>query len=324
MLSLLILFLMQQPPVQAPAAMPLADFQEVCQNMHLQSSASLAFVEFSSAANTRTSSGVIIDDIGHVLIPSVISMQSEASDYKISVMRADGVSFAASLVAESPHYGFSLLHAPQLTGVGAKPLSKLLPLTPGSIAFTYSNFLGSMPALDYSIIAAHPFQYQNCILQPINTRLSNEDVAMVMNLEGQLVGIVWPDFRSEKLSQSSMSFFVPVEIVYEIFSELKRPWPPPRVLGLMVDQGLRVRPSEKDNSCWKLTVISVADSSVASIAGLQPRDELLELDSSVITSLSHFRKSLQECPSKTRIVVLRDSKKIVLSLDFTRDEPKTN
>lgn len=324
MLSLLILLFMQQPPVQASEVMPLADFQEICQNMHLQSSASLAFVEFSSADAMRTSSGVIIDDIGHVLVPSVIGMQSESADYTISVIRADGVAFAASLIAESRHYGFSLLHAPQLTGVGAKPLLKLHSLTPGSIAFTYSNFLGSMPALNYSIIAAHPFQYQDCILQPINTRLSNEDVAMVMNLEGQLVGIVWPDFKSEKLSQSSMSFFVPIEVVYEMFSELKTPWVQPRVLGVMVDQELRVRPSEKDSCRWMLTVISVADSSVASIAGLRSKDELIELDSSAITSLMHFRKSLQECPSKTTIVVLRGSKKVVLSLDFTIDEPKTN
>lgn len=315
---------MQQSPVPAPASMPLADFQEVCQQMHLQSSASLVVVEFVTDSHTLTSSGIILDDVGHVLIPSVISMQKGSADCKISVERVDGVSFSASLVAESPHYGFSLLHAPKLIGVGAKPLSKLRPLTPGSIAFTYSNFLGSMPALNYSIIATHPFQYEDCILQPINTRLSAKDVAMVMNLEGRLVGVVWPDFRSEELSKSAMSFFVPIEVVYEIFSELKRPWSQPRVLGVMVDQELHIRPLVKDGSHWKLTVISVADSSIASLAGLQPKDELIALNSSKVMSLIHFRKSLQECPAKTQLVVLRDSKKIVLSLDFTINESKTN
>jgi S1-C subfamily serine protease len=323
MLSLLLsLFAQQVPePVDPPTQLPLEDFQQLCQELHIQASASLTIVEFSTPAGSVTASGIIIDNDGHLIVPSVVSMaQIEEDTASINVVLADSQSFSAFLVAENRHYGLSLLHAPQLEGLGAKPLSALLPLTPGTLAFTFSNFLGSMPALHQSIISANSFQYGNCVLQPFSTRLANDDIGMVMNLEGELIGIIWPDFGVLELQQLSMSFFVPIEVVFDLFRELNPPWVSPRILGVMVDQELRSSQMQNSECRWRLMVSAVSDGSVADIAEITPGDELVSINDIPLMSVMHLRMELQKSSAITNLVVLRDGKAIALKLSFAEDE----
>ena len=323
MLSVLLsLFVQQVPaPVAQPNQLPLEDFQQLCQELHIQASASLTTVEFSTPDGLLTASGVIIDNDGHLIVPSVVSMaQIEDDTASINVVLADRKSFSAFLVAENRHYGLSLLHAPQLKGLGAKPLSALLPLTPGTLAFTFSNFLGSIPALNQSIISANSFQYGNCVLQPLGHRLANDDIGMVMNLDGELIGIIWPDFGVLELQQLSMSFFVPIEVVFDLFRQLNPPWLPPRILGVMVDQELRSEQMPNSECCWRLTVSAVADGSVADVAKISPGDELVSINDIPLMSAMHLRMALQISPATTHLVILRNGKEIALKLSFSEDE----
>ena len=144
MISFLIALCLQQVvglPVPESKPLPLVDFEKICQELHLKSSASLVLVNYSAGESEFTSSGVVLDNQGHLIVPSRISMlEGNPENYLINVSRADGKIFSATIVSESPHYGLSLLHAPKLVGVAAKPVSKLRPLNPGSLAFTFSNF----------------------------------------------------------------------------------------------------------------------------------------------------------------------------------------
>ena len=323
MLSLLLsLFVQQAPAPVAPAtALPLEDFQQLCQELHIRASASLTIVNFSTADRVATASGIIIDNEGHVIVPSRVSMAQIAEDsVSVDVVRGDNKSFPASLVAENRHYGLSLLHVPQLEGLGAKPLSALLPLTPGTLAFTFSNFLGSMPALNQSVISANSFQYGNCVLQPLGDRLANDDIGMVMNLDGELIGIIWPDFGALELQQLSMSFFVPIEVVFDLFRQLNTPWLPPRILGVMVDQELRSEQMPNSECCWRLTVSAVADGSVADVANIKPGDELVSINGTSIMSAMHLRMALQKSPVTTNLMILRDGHSIALKLSFAADK----
>jgi S1-C subfamily serine protease len=323
MLSVLLsLFVQQVPaPVAQPTQLPLEDFQQLCQELHIQASASLTRVEFSTADGLLTASGVIVDNDGHLIVPSVVSMaQIEQGTVSINVVRADSKSFSAFLVAENRHYSLSLLHAPQLKGLGAKPLSALLPLVPGTLSFTFSNFLGAMPALNQSIISANSFQYGNCVLQPLSTRLANDDIGMVMNLEGELIGIIWPDFGVLELQQLSMSFFVPIEVVFDLFLELNPPWASPRILGVIVDQELRSSQMQNGECRWHLTVSAVSDGSIADVADITPGDELISVNDIPLMSVMHLRMVLQRSPATTNLVVLRDGKEITLKLSFSEDE----
>ena len=323
MLSLLLSLFMQQvpAPVALPRQLPLEDFQQLCQELHMQASASLTTVEFSTPGGLVSASGVIVDNEGHLIVPSLVSIaQIEEDSISINVVRADGKSFPAFLVAENRHYGLSLLDASQLEGFGAKPLSALLPLTPGTLAFTFSNFLGSMPALNQSIISANSFQYGNCVLQPFSTRLANDDIGMVMNLKGELIGIIWPDFGALELQQLSMSFFVPIEVVFDMFRELNPPWVSPRILGVMVDQELRSSQMLNSECCWRITVSAVADGSVADVANITPGDVLVSINSIPLMSVMHLRMALQKSPATTHLVVLRDGKEIALKLSFAEDK----
>jgi|GEM_PF-4559111 S1-C subfamily serine protease len=325
MLTILLALFLHQPQttaVAAPTQLPLLDFQQLCQELHLQAGASLALVEFSSPdGSVMSSSGVVVDDIGHLIVPSRIKMsQIDGNDLVITVVRADGKSFSASLIAENASYGLSLLHAPQLKGLGAKPLRVLRPLVPGALAFTYSNFLGSLPSLSQAMISSQSFRYNGCLLQPLSTRLANNDVGMVMNLEGELMGIVWPDFNAPELQQSAMSFFVPVEVVFDIFGELTPPWLSPRVLGVHVEQDLLVESSQDGNCCWRLTVASVADGSVAHTAGLLPGDELVALNKVPLMSVMHLRLVLQGAPEKSELSISRGGEKQTLALLFSAQE----
>ena len=323
MLSLLLSLFVQQAPAPAapPAALPLEDFQQLCQELHIRASASLTIVNFSTADSVATASGIIIDNEGHVIVPSRVSMaQIEEDSVSVHVIRGDSKSFSASLVAENRHYGLSLLHVPQLEGFGAKSLSALLPLTPGTLAFTFSNFLGSMPALNQSIISANSFQYGNCVLQPLGDRLANDDIGMVMNLDGELIGIIWPDFGVLELQQLSMSFFVPIEVVFDLFRQLNPPWLPPRILGVMVNQELRSEQMPNSDCCWRLTVSAVADGSVADVANITPGDVLVSINSIPLMSAMHLRMALQKSPATTHLVVLRDGKEIALKLSFAEDK----
>ena len=323
MLSLLLSLLVQQAPapVASPTALPLEDFQQLCQELHIRASASLTIVNFSTADSVVTASGIIIDNEGHVIVPSRVSMAQIEEDFvSVHVVRGDNKSFSASLVAENRHYGLSLLHVPQLEGLAAKPLSTLLPLTPGTLAFTFSNFLGSMPALNQSIISANSFQYGNCVLQPLGDRLANDDIGMVMNLDGELIGIMWPDFGVLELQQLSMSFFVPIEVVFDLFRQLNPPWLPPRILGVMVDQELRSEQMPNSECCWRLTVSAVADGSVADVANIEPGDELVSINGTSIMSAMHLRMALQESPVTTNLMILRDGQPIALKLSFAADK----
>jgi S1-C subfamily serine protease len=323
MLSLLLSLFVQLVPAPAapPTQLPLEGFQQLCQELHTQASASLTRVEFSTPDGLVTASGVIIDNDGHLIVPSVVSMaQLEEGIASINVVRADDKSFSAVLVAENRHYSFSLLHAPQLKGLGAKPLSALTPLAPGTVSFTFSNFLGSMPALNQSIISANSFQYGNCVLQPLGDRLANDDTGMVMNLDGELIGIIWPDFGVLELQQLSMSFFVPIEVVFDLFRQLNPPWLPPRILGVLVDQELRSEQMPNSECCWRLTVSAVADGSVADVANITPGDVLVSINSIPLMSAMHLRMALQKSPATTHLVVLRDGKEIALKLSFAEDK----
>jgi S1-C subfamily serine protease len=323
MLSLLLsLFVQQVPaPVAPPSQLPLEDFQQLCQELHIQASASLTIVEFSTPDGLITASGVIIDNDGHLIVPSVVSMaQMEEGTASINVVRSDSKSFSAVLVAENRHYSLSLLYAPQLKGLGAKSLSTLLPLAPGTLSFTFSNFLGAMPALNQSIISANSFQYGNCVLQPLSTRLANDDIGMVMNLEGELIGIIWPDFGVLELQQLSMSFFVPIEVVFDLFRQLNPPWLPPRILGVLVDQELRSGKMPNTECCWRLTVSAVSDGSIADVSNISPGDELVSINGIPLMSVMHLRMALQRSPATTHLVVLRGGKEIALKLSFAGDE----
>jgi S1-C subfamily serine protease len=316
MLAAIFALLTQALP-QAP--LPLADFQQLCQDLHLQASTSLTTVEFSTGPDTFTSSGVVLDNLGHIIVPSRLPVitSSDAANYSITVVRADGIRFEAKVVAQSPSYRLSLLHAPELVGMGAKHLTQSRWIAPGALAFTYSNFLGAMPALNYSIVSSHCFQYQECLLQPINNRLANDDVAMVMNLDGELIGIVWPDAHALELQQNEMSFFVPIEVIYETFSELKAPWSKTRILGLVVSQELSdISPNESGESSWRLIIGSVRDGSAADVAGVMPKDQLISLGGKSLNSVLDLRRSLQSCPSKVELMVLRDGYPKLLSLVF--------
>ena len=335
MLSLLLSLLVQQAPapVASPTALPLEDFQQLCQELHIRASASLTIVNFLTGDSVATASGIIIDNEGHVIVPSRVSMaQIEEDSVSVYVVRGDNKSFSASLVAENRHYGLSLLHVPQLEGLAAKPLSTLLPLTPGTLAFTFSNFLGSMPELNQSIISANSFQYGNCVLQPLGDRLANDDIGMVMNLDGELIGIIWPDFGVLELQQLSMSFFVPIEVVFDLFRQLNPPWLAPRILGVLVDQHLRtpllvVVNNDTDTAIvntrrpiWRLTVSAVADGSVADVANIEPGDELVSINGTSIMSAMHLRMALQESPVTTNLMILRDGHPIALKLSFAADK----
>jgi len=319
MLSLLLsLFVQLVPaPVAIPTQLPLEGFQQLCQELHTQASASLTRVEFSTPDGLVTASGVIIDNDGYLIVPSVVSMtQIEEGAASVNVVRADSKSFPAVLVAENMHYSLSLLHAPQLKGLGAKPLSALTPLAPGTVSFTFSNFLGAIPALNQSIISANSFQYGSCVLQPLSTRLANDDIGMVMNLKGELIGIIWPDFGVPELQQLSLSFFVPIEVVFDLFRELNPPWASPRILGVMVKEELNTTQMPNSECCWRLTVSAVADGSVADVANIAPGDELVSINGTSIMSVMHLRMALQESPVTTNLMVLRDGYPIVLKLSF--------
>ncbi|MAU93298.1 MAG: hypothetical protein CMJ93_03715 [Planctomycetes bacterium] len=323
MLGLLLsLFVQQAPtPVVLPTALPLEGFQQLCQELHIRASASLTIVSFSTADSLATASGIIIDNEGHVIVPSRVNMaQIEEDSVSIDVVRGDNKSFPASLVAENRHYGLSLLYVPQLEGLGAKSLSALLPLTPGTLAFTFSNFLGSMPAMNQSIISANSFQYGNCVLQPLGNRLANDDIGMVMNLNGELIGIIWPDFGVPELQQLSMSFFVPIEVVFDLFRQLNPPWLPSRILGVIVDQELRSEQMPSSECRWRLTVSAVADGSVADVANIELGDELVSLNGAPIISTMHLRMALQESPVASNLMILRDGHPIELKLSFAADK----
>jgi S1-C subfamily serine protease len=117
-----------------------------------------------------------------------------------------------------------------------------------------------------------------------------------------------------------MSFFVPIEVLFDLFLELNPPWASPRILGVIVDQELRSSQMQNGECRWHLTVSAVSDGSIADVADITPGDELISVNDIPLMSVMHLRMVLQRSPATTNLVVLRDGKEITLKLSFSEDE----
>ena len=207
----------------------------------------------------RVASGVVIDEIGHILTIGFQTIEAE----KIEIVGKDRKKVTATVVAYDRNTGFGLLRTTSPLQVAPMPFGSSMELKKGDpvLAVSYGS---AEPVHGVTVVErkefAGPWEYllENAIFTvPPIERFSG---AALINRDGQLVGIGYL-FSQLKIGGQLLvptNMFVPIDLLKPILSDLKlsgsskippRPWLGVRtqeVYGhLLVERVTSDSPSEK-------------------------------------------------------------------------------
>jgi S1-C subfamily serine protease len=207
----------------------------------------------------RVASGVVIDEIGHVLTIGFQTIEAE----KVEIVRKDRKTVTATVVAYDRNTGFGLLRTTSPLKVTPMPLGSSMELKKGDPVLAV-NYGSAKTVHEVTVVErkefAGPWEYllENAIFTaPPIDRFSG---AALLNRDGQLVGIGYL-FSQLKISDQLLvpaNMFVPIDLLKPILSDLKlsgnskipqRPWLGVRTQELyghlLVERVTSDSPSEK-------------------------------------------------------------------------------
>jgi S1-C subfamily serine protease len=207
----------------------------------------------------RVASGVVIDEIGHILTIGFQTIEAE----KIEIVRKDRKKVTATVVAYDRNTGFGLLRTTSPLQVTPMPLGRSMELKKGdpvlAVSYGSAETVHGVTVVERKEFAG-PWEYllENAIFTaPPIDRFSG---AALVNRDGHLVGIGYL-FSHLKISDQLLvptNMFVPIDLLKPILNELKlsgsskippRPWLGVRTQELyghlLVERVTSESPSEK-------------------------------------------------------------------------------
>jgi S1-C subfamily serine protease len=234
----------------------------------------------------RVASGVVIDEIGHILTIGFQTIEAE----KVEIVGKDQKRVKATVVAYDRNTGFGLLRATSPLQVTPMPFGSSSEVKKGDPVLAVSY--GTSDAAQGVIVVARkefagPWEYllENAIFTaPPIDRFSG---AALVNRDGHLVGIgyLYSQLKMAEQVIVPTNMFVPVEVLKPILSDLKlfgrskippRPW-------------LGVRTEELHGH---LMVERVTSDSPSEKAGIKTGDIILSVNNQDVHGMADFYKKV--------------------------------
>ena len=234
----------------------------------------------------RVASGVVIDEIGHILTIGFQTIEAEA----VEIVRKDQKRVKATVVAYDRNTGLGLLRATSPLGVTPMPFGSSSELKKGdpvqAVSYGSSDAVRGVIVVDRKE-SAGPWEYllENAIFTaPPFERFSG---AALVNSDGHLVGIGYLFSQLNISDQMLMptNMFVPIDVLKPILSDLKlsgrsklppRPW-------------LGVRTQELHGH---LLVERVTSGSPSEKAGIKTGDIILGVDNQDVHGMADFYRKV--------------------------------
>jgi S1-C subfamily serine protease len=234
----------------------------------------------------RVASGVVIDEIGHIL---TIGFQTIEAD-TVEIVGKDQKKVKATVVAYDRNTGFGLLRATSPLQVTPMPFGSSAEVKKGdpvlAVSYGSSNSVQGVVVVDRKEFAG-PWEYllDNAIFTaPPIDRFSG---AALINRDGHLIGIgyLYSQITIEDKVVMPTNMFVPVEVLKPILSDLKlsgrskippRPW-------------LGVRTQELHGH---LMVERVTSDSPSEKAGIKTGDIILGVNNQDVRGMADFYKKV--------------------------------
>jgi len=234
----------------------------------------------------RVASGVVIDNIGHVLTIGFQTIEAEA----IEIVGQDQKTVSATVVSYDRNTGFGLLRAASPLPVTPMPLGRSSDVKQGDPVLAASY--GSEGAVQGVRVVARkefagPWEYllDNAIFTaPPIVRFSG---AALIDRNGHLVGIgyLFSPLINEDQSVMPTNMFVPIDVLKPILGDLKlsgsskippRPW-----LGVRTEE-----------LYGRLFVERVTPGGPSEKAGIKPGDIILAVDKQGIQGMADFYRKV--------------------------------
>jgi S1-C subfamily serine protease len=230
----------------------------------------------------RVASGVVIDEIGHVLTIGFQTIEAEA----VEIVRKDQKRAKAIVVAYDRNTGLGLLRATSPLQITPMPFGSSSELKKGdpvqAVSYGRSDAVKGVIVVDRKEFAG-PWEYllENAIFTaPPIERFSG---AALVNSDGRLVGIgyLYTQLKIENQLVMPANMFVPIDVLKPILSDLMRSGrsklPPRPWLG--------VRTQELHGH---LIVERVTSGSPSEKAGIQPSDIILAVNNQEVDGMADF------------------------------------
>ena len=238
-----------------------------------------------SLGTEREGNGIVIDDD---LVLTIGYLIMEASD--IEVTDGGGEFVPAEMVAYDYDSGFGLVRAKQSLGIKSIPLGESAELSPGDpmliLTSVGPDFMQVAQVVD---VREFPGYWEYLLDQAIFTAplIGGYGGAALINTQGELVGVGSLMVHDARRGSQPMpgNMFVPIDLLKPIYDDLlrsgrasgpSRPW-----LGIYtaIDRG-------------HLFVYRVAMEGPAEVAGIQPNDIIVAVNSNPVSDMAEFLREV--------------------------------
>ncbi len=234
----------------------------------------------------RVASGVVIDDVGHVLTIGFQTLEAE----KVEIVGQNGEPVDGTVVAYDSVTGFGLLRANQPIQVTPMPFGRSSDLKQGDPVFAAAYggreaVQGVMVMTRKEFAGSWEYLLENAIFT--TPAIENFSGAALINRHGQLVGIGYllSPLLIPDLGTISANMFVPIDILKPILDDLKmsgRTSKPPRPwLGVRTEE---VR--------GRLFVEHVRSGGPFEMAGIEAGDIILAVNNKAVEGMADFYRKV--------------------------------
>lgn len=311
-------------PAQGDAMTP-SQLYQMCVDSVVAISISMDSMGYYGPAEAAPSgSGFILSQDGYVV--TNYHVVEDVSD--IIVILHDGSEYEAELVGKDSSNDVAVLHidAPDLP---AADLGSSEALATGDMVAAIGNPLGELTAtqtVGYVSGIGREVTTDNTILRMIQTDAAinpGNSGGPLFNMYGQVIGITTAKYSGIAGSGASiegLGFAIPIDDIKSILSDLMEyGYVTGAYLGVTVenvDAGLVSKYGLPSGAY----VSSVTDGYAAQRAGIQPKDIIVDLGGTTVTSITELTRALRnfKAGDTTTITVVRSGTR--LTLDITLDE----